>query len=438
MCPKMYTKEILIKLIKKSRKLYKENNMSWREIAKKLHVSKDSVYKRIKMEFTDEINIKIEYKEKRWFKSWKFRKYSQIVQDRIKDIYNKMIDEKKFFINEYTILENYIKLYAEDTINKKPNLYYIQYVQKKLKLHKKSKKPFRNWLSKYMQYPENTINKLGYIMELIDFIWPRFLAWDSTPYHFLSRRYIRPEKNWQIDIINSQTTEQTIQKLASDRELRPIPQVLKIDNDSAFGMLKSWKTKDCIWSFTKRLLYLGISPLYSVPREPWNNWNVEWQNSIFNQPFWQEILFDSPAHLKTEVVRFNTKYKQYSDLVSTSKEDMEKLQITQSTILDFCDKYNIDKEQLVSKKYYEKLDKKDFKTNKIYILRKVLRIWEKQAEDEIWQIEILWNNINLNKSYINSIVFCEIDIKEDILTISQEIEWVLNTIKSIHYKVKNI
>ena len=434
----MYTKETLIKLIQKSRKLHKDNNMSWREIAKKLHVSKNSVYKRLKMEFTDDINIKIEYKEKRWFKSWKFRKYTQIIQDRIQDIYNKMIDEKKFFVNEHTILENYSKLYWEDNTNQKPNLYYIQYIQKKLSLHRKSKKPFRNWLSKYMKYPEQTINKLGYIMEWIDFIWPRFLSWDPTPYHFLSRRYIRPDKHWQIDIINSQTTEQTIQKLASDWESRPIPQVLKIDNDSAFGMLKSWKTKDCIWSFTKWLLHLGISPLYSAPREPRNNWNVEWQNSIFNQLFWQEILFDSPSHLRTEVIRFNAEYKQYSDLVSTQDEDMKKINIAKSTINDFCSKTKIKKEQIISKEYYEKLTKKDFNTNKIYILRKVSRLWDKQSDREIWQIEILWNNIKLDKSYINSIVFCEIDLAKEKLKISQEIDGVLSIIKSIKYVIKNI
>jgi len=434
----MYTKEILIKLIKKARKLKKETNMSARAIAKRMQVSKDSVNKWLKMSFTDDTKIKEEYRETRWFKKGALRKYTVIVRERIKIIYDKMIDEKKFFINEYTILANYLKLHGEDKENQLPNKYYVQFIQKVLWLHKKRKKPFRNWLSKYMNYPEITINKLGYIMEGIDFVGPRYLQGDSTPYHFLSRRYIRPDKFWQIDIITAQTTNQTIQKLASDRESRPIPQVLKIDNDSAFGMLKSWNAKDCIWSFTKWLLTLGIMPLYSVPREPWNNGNVEWQNSIFNQLFRQEILFDSPAHLRTEVTRFNTEYRQYSDLVPTKEEDIEKLHIIEQTILDYCTKNNLTKEQIISKEYYEKLTKKDFIATKIYVLRKVERIGEKKKEDEVWQIELLGNKIEVDKIYINSILLCEIDTKNDKLTISQEVDGVLNTVKSKKYIIKNI
>jgi transposase len=61
----MYTKEILIKLIKKARKLKKETNMSARAIAKRMQVSKDSVNKWLKMSFTDDTKIKEEYRETR-------------------------------------------------------------------------------------------------------------------------------------------------------------------------------------------------------------------------------------------------------------------------------------------------------------------------------------------------------------------------------------
>lgn len=412
--------------------------MSARAIAKKMKVSKNSVNKRLKMSFSNETKISEEYCEKRGFKKWVCRKYTKVVRDRIKTIYDQMVEEKRFFINDYTIHEVYRKKYGDDLKNEIPNRFYIQFVQKQLWLHKKRKKPFRDWLSKYMHYPETTINKLGYIMEWIDFIGPRYLQGDQTPYHFLSRRYIRPDTFGEVSIISAQTTEQTIEKLASDRELRPIPQVLKVDNDSAFGMLRSGKTKDCIWSFTKWLLTLWISPIYSVPREPWNNGNVEGQNSIFNKLFWQEILFDSPKHLRTEITRFNTEYKQYSDLTSTKDDDMKKLGVTEETITDFCTKNNIKKEQVSKKEFYDKLTKKDFKATKIYVLRKVVRVGEKQGGNEKGEIELLGNIITLDKKFINSIVLCTIDVKKDLLTIWQEVNGTLSIIKTKKYLVKNI
>jgi len=434
----MYNKNVIVKLIKKARELKKEKQLSARAIAKKMKVSKDSVNKWLKMKFEDENQIAKEYKEKRWFKKWVYRKYSKVIEDRVKAIYNEMVEEKKFFINEHTILNNYKELYQNDDKEKLPNIYYIQFLQKKNWLHKKHQKPFRNWLSKYMHYPENTINKLWYFLEWIDFVGPRYLQWDSTPYHFLSRRYIRPDKFWNVDIVWSQTTEETIKKLCSDREHWPVPQVLKIDNDSAFWMLKSWKTKNCIWSFTKRLLSLWVKPIYSVPREPRNNWNVEWQNSIFNQLFRQEILFDSPAHLRTEITRFNTEYQQYSDLVQTKKDDIEKLKIEEVYIDNICEKKWISKEKIISKEYYEGLKKADFLSKKVYILRKVCRVWEKWKSWEYWQIEVLWDKIEIERSHINSIVICELDVEFDILKVSIEIDWNLNTLKEKKFVVKNI
>jgi len=50
----------------------------------------------------------------------------------------------------------------------------------------------------------------------------------------------------------------------------------------------------------------------------------------------------------------------------------------------------------------------------------------------------LGNKIELDKVYINSILLCEIDTKNDKLTISQEVDGVLNTVKSKKYIIKNI
>lgn len=436
----MYTKDVIIKMIKKSRKLRKEKNMTIREIAKKLWVSKNSVNKWINLKFKDENNIKNEYEEKRWYKKWKYRKYDKVVWDRVENIYTQMIDEKRFFINEHTIYDNYIsKYWTNESDHKVPTKRYIEYIQKVRKLHKKKQKLFRNWLSKYMNYPEKTIKKLWYISEWIDFVWPRNIAWDSTNYHFLSRRYDRPKKYWKFGIIQWQTTNETIKKLIEDRQWdRPVPDVMKIDNDSAYWMLNLWIHKSCIWKFTKRLLYLWIIPLYSAPRSPRNNWNVEWQNSVFNKMFWQEIFFNSASHLKTEIKRFNTEYEQYSDLIDTSKSDVEKLKIEFENIYQRVDKLKISLEKLKDFDNLISLKKEDFNCQKICILRKVIRKWDKWDESEMGIVKLLWNEFEISKDCINKIMFCEIDIQKDTLKIWEEIEWKLKNRITKEFKIKNI
>lgn len=435
----MYKKEIIIKMIKKVRKLRIEKKMTIREIAKKVWVSKNSVNKRINMKFETE-DIKLGYKEKRWFKKWSYRKYDKVVWDRIEYIYNKMCDEKKFFINENTILDEYKNKYNNNNEQHKiPTKRYIQFIQKERKLHKKRKKHFRNWLSKYMNYPENTIKKLWYISEWIDFVWPRNIKWDSNNYSFLSRRYDRPNKYWKIDLIWWQTTIESLKLLVSDwGNGRPIPDVIKIDNDSAYWMLKSSKHKNCIWWFTKRLLYLGIIPLYSAPRSPRNNWSVEWQNSVFDKLFWQEIFFEDSAHLKTELTRFNTEYVQYSELIDTTKNDIEKANVSLETLEERIVKLGISKEKVLDFEKISDLKKEDFKCKKICVLRKVSRIWDKWLASETWVIELLWNEIKIDKNCINHIVFCEIDIKKEALRIWEEIDWKLVNKITKPFKIANI
>ncbi len=397
-------------------------------------VSKDSVNKRINLDIENEKKIDKKDIEKRWFKKWNYRKYNDMVKKRIVNLYHQMIDEKTFFINKYTIFENYKKLYIDD--KSMPTIHYVEYIMKTEKLRRRRIKPFRNWLSKYMNYPENTINNLWNIILWIDFVWPRFLEWDNTPYYFLSRRYIRPEKYWMLDVIGSETTKETITMLLKDWKDNLIPDVVKIDNDSAFGMLKSWKHKKAIWTFIKFLLYLWITPLFSVPRSPWNNWSVEWQNSVFNKLFWQAILFDSPKHLRTEITRFNTEYKQYSNLIWTT--NLEQVWIKQKYINDIEKERKIDIDNLSNIEWLKELRKKDLPCKQICILRKVERIWEKKWDNEMWEIKILWENIIIWKEYINLILFCRIDIEKDSLEICLEKEWKLEILKEKKFVIKNI
>ena len=89
--------------------------------------------------------------------------------------------------------------------------------------------------SKYMSYPERTLNKLGKIIRGIDFIGPKYLKGSSDRINFLSCKYIRPKKEGMVERVEGQTTDEVIRVLKKVWKTNPVPDVLKADNDSAFG-----------------------------------------------------------------------------------------------------------------------------------------------------------------------------------------------------------
>ena len=98
-------------------------------------------------------------------------------------------------------------------------------------------------------------------------------------------KYIRPEKRGIATRIEGQTTEETITALKEIWKTHPLPEILKIDNDSAFGA--NLPHERYIGKLAFFLLNLGVYPLYIAPRSPWNNGQVEGFNSVFSKKFWK-------------------------------------------------------------------------------------------------------------------------------------------------------
>jgi hypothetical protein len=87
--------------------------------------------------------------------------------------------------------------------------------------------------------------------------------------------------------IEGQTTEETVKALKEIWKTHPIPEILKIDNDSAFGANLSHEKY--IGKLAFFLLNLGVYPLYIAPRSPRNNGQVEGYNSVFLKRFWNKL-----------------------------------------------------------------------------------------------------------------------------------------------------
>jgi hypothetical protein len=400
-------RDILIAKRKKAKEL-KAKGWSNRKIARYLVASKDSVGKWIKME--DEA---VEMDHRGWEKG-KLRKHEEEEKERIKNLRKELIKENSYFIGDKVIQSNYENLYG----NKLP-LWFINKTLKENGLVKSIRKKEKG-RSKYMKYPVNTINRLGKSMMSIDFIGPKYLTGSSERVNYLTCKYIRPSKKGIVKRVSGQTTQEAINVLMEIWKINPIPEVLKIDNDSAFGANLTHKM--CVGKLTLFLLNLGVTPLYIAPRSPWNNGDVEGFNSVFSKKFWNHLKFTDEEEIDINIEDFNVSYEKYSHLIDNNAEIKYPKYITDFKGIDF------------SNTQINKL-----KSHRIYFLRIVRRKGNKADSNEEGYINILGKEIVLGKDLINLFVFCEVNIKEEKLTVNTENEaGQLIEIKRINFKIKNI
>ena len=186
-------------------------------------------------------------RDKRGWKKGKPRKYTKQQKEEIKDMRKKLEKDESFFIGAKVVHANYNKSHEDNKVSKA----FVDRTLKEAKMVKSPQKK-RNGVSKYMQYPHYTLNKLGKIVMSIDFIGPKYLKGSDKRINFLSCKYIRPKKEGTTKRIEGQTTDEVVETLKEVWQTKPIPDVLKADNDSAFGA--NLKYKNHVGRFTLFLL----------------------------------------------------------------------------------------------------------------------------------------------------------------------------------------
>lgn len=400
-------RELLILKRKKAKELLEEG-WSVGTIARYLLTRKNSVGKWIKL--TDkEISV-----DNRGWKKGKPRKYNVGAKEEVIKIRKELEKEESYFIGAKVVRKNYENLTGKNVSK--------DFVDRTLKEAKMVKSPQRKikGLSKYMKYPKNTLAKLGKSMMSIDFIGPKYLQGSGNGISFLSCKYIRPQKHGIVKRVSGQTTEQTIKVLKEVWKDNPIPDVVKVDNDSAFGT--NLLHDKCIGKLALFLLNLGVTPLYIAPRSPWNNGENEGFNSVFSKKFWNKLKFTDENEIDIKIKDFNIAYEKYSRLISNNPEVDNKKYIDSFNGIDLENKHV-----------------KKFKSDKIYFLRIVRRKNEKGSAKEYGFINIMNEEIKISKGLINLFVFCALDLKSKTLSISTELDnGLLSKVKSIKFKIENI
>jgi len=245
------TKPILVIKRKQAKKLHKRG-CSIREIGIRLGSGTRHVNRWINMSDED-----LE-KDNRGWKKGKPRKYTEEQKKEIKKIRLQLEKEGSFFIGSLVVQGNYNKLHTSKVSK--------SFVGRTLKEYKMVKTPQkkRKGISRYMKYPQHTLNKMGKCMMSIDFIGPKYLEGSDDRINFLSCKYIRPSKEGIVKRVKGQTTEEAIRVLTEVWTDNPVPDVLRIDNDSSFGANLSREKQ--LGSFALFLLNLG-SDHYILHRE---------------------------------------------------------------------------------------------------------------------------------------------------------------------------
>jgi hypothetical protein len=400
-------KELLILKRKKAKELF-QNGWSISKISRYLLTRKNSVSNWIKLEDNDLL------KDNRGWKRGTPRRYSIEAKEKIIKIRKELEKENSYFFGAKVVKKNY-----ENQIGLKVSNSFVDRTLKEAGMVKSPQKK-RKGLSKYMKYPQRTLTKLGKSMMSIDFIGPKYLHDSSESVSFLSCKYIRPQKQGIVKRVTGQTTEQTIKILKEIWKDNPIPDVIKADNDAAFGTHSTHGR--CIGRLALFFLNLGITPLYVAPRSPWNNGENEGFNSVFSKKFWNKLQFTDEDEIDIKIKDFNIAYEKYSNLIFDNPENNSAKYINEFKNINLENKH-------VNK----------FKTHIIYFLRIVRRKNEKGSDKEYGFINILNQEIKMPKKLINLFVFCTLDLKSKKLIISSEIDdGSLSKIKSMQFKIENV
>lgn len=403
-------KELLIAKREKAKQLH-EKGFSINQIAKKLVSNWRSVNKWVNMEEVTEDN--------RGWKKGKMRSYTQEQKRRVIKIRNELRKEESYFFGSDVIEENYKIRYPDEET---PSQYFINKSLREENLTMNQKKERVKDGSKHLKYPKDKLDKTGKVVLGIDFVGPRFISDQTEPVHFMARKYIRPLKYGRMTRIESQTTDEALRVLLEDFKTLPVPDVIRLDNDRAFGV-GSFQERT-IGSFLKVLLNLGVTPIFSAFSQPWNNGATEGFNSMFSRKMWNKLKFSDEEEIDVEIKGFNFEYQKYKDLVANNDEE------------EWDQERALGEEYQLPEKYKKGL-KKD-SDMQMYWLRVVKENPEAEPGQEKGQIKIFKEEIALPKTYVNQYTLNRLDVLDEKLYVMVEgEEGSMKTIKTRDFPLAN-
>jgi hypothetical protein len=343
------------------------------------------------MAWTEASNQEVSTDHRGWPKN-KLRRYSHQDEQRVQKIYHELTyDPEAYFTGALAIFQRYRKRYPHT----KPLP--LRFIGRTLSKYGLVTSPTRRrkGASRYLHYPEHSINQLGDSLLEIDFIGKKFITGRTEPINFIAFSLKFPRKLKHFQRIESETADEVIKHCKDFLKRFEKPGVVKLDNGFAFAGASPWpRTLSKVVIF---LLKEQIIPVFTAPRKPWNQASVEGANSIFAKKFWQRFQFTSLEDIDKKLEGFNNAYQQYLEYKRPRR------------ISDPCQLF----------------------VPKIYFIRKVYE----NPQTEQGSIEVVKEYIGLPKEYINLFVLVEWNLDKEQLTVYFENEHKLKRIYQRSFKI---
>ena len=103
--------------------------------------------------------------------------------------------------------------------------------------------------------------------------------------------------------------EEAVDQLSGFWIDHPIPQVMRVDNATAFrGAIRHVAV---IGRFLKFLLNSNVMPLFAAPYRSYTNPHIEGHNRTFTEKLWAKHTFTSLAAIDQECARFNAESEEF-------------------------------------------------------------------------------------------------------------------------------
>lgn len=328
----------------------------------------------------------------RGWEKGKPRKHTKTEIKRIKEIHQQLVkDSETFFAGATAIIQKWQEKYPQ---TKPPHPRFIGRVLKEAGLSEKIQKGKKKGASRYLHYPEYSINQIGESLLEIDFIGKKFIKGRTEPLNFIGFSLKKPRQLKHFKRITGETGDNVIGESKRFFKNFEKPDTVKIDNSFAVtgsGCQKRTLSKAIIFYLKEQII-----PVFTPPRKPFSQASIEGSNSVFARKFWNRIEFKDIQHIDERLEAFNKNYQWYLGYKPPQREQKK---------IDFI--------------------------HKIYFIRKVYE----NPETGKGYIEIANEKVSIPKSYINFFTLSEWNLKEEILYIYFENEQKLELIKKLFFKV---
>jgi hypothetical protein len=346
------------------------------------------------MKWTKSVDQDLSLDARGW-KKGKGRSYSQRDEGRILKIHRELdTDPLEHFSGASAVLQRYEKLYP------KAKRVSLRFIGRTLAKHGLSSKPKvrRKGVSRYLHYPEATINNLGKSLLEIDFIGKKFITGRTEPVNFIAFSLRFPRKLKHFERIESETGDEAIKQCQRFFQRFERPQVVKFDNGLAFTGSSPWPR--VLGGVVLFLLSKKVVPVFTAPRKPWNQASIEGANSIFSRKFWHRFEFKTLSQIDEHLVYFNRSYQRYTDYQKPKRLEPR------------------------PKRFVPK----------VYFIRKVYE----RPKTKRGYIDILKEHVLLPKSYINMFVLAEWNLKSEQLTVYYENKLITEIIKTLPFALNPV